>query len=90
MANRELRAGGFYRHYKNKPYKAIGIVRHSETLEEMALYEALYPNDLGLVWVRPLKMFLSDVEIGGVLQPRFADDDGPTDAEKATLARPKI
>jgi hypothetical protein len=80
-----LRPGGFYRHYKNKPYKAIGIVRHSETLEEMALYESLYPNDLGRMWVRPLAMFLEDVEIEGVLRPRFADDNGPTPDEVAKL-----
>jgi hypothetical protein len=82
---RKLRPGGFYRHYKNKPYKAIGIVRHSETLEEMALYESLYPNDLGRMWVRPLAMFLEDVEIEGVLRPRFADDNGPTPDEVAKL-----
>lgn len=83
---RTLRPGGFYRHYKNKPYKAIGIVRHSETLEEMALYEALYPNESGQFWVRPLEMFLNDVEVGGERRPRFADDAGPTADEKAAMA----
>lgn len=84
---RELRPGGYYRHYKNKPYRAIGIVRHSETLEEMALYEALYPNESGRMWVRPLAMFLEDVEIDGVRRPRFADDAGPTPEELAKLTR---
>lgn len=61
----------FYKHYKNKPYKFHGIVRHSETLEEMALYETLYKNDLGSLWVRPKDMFFEDVEINGARRPRF-------------------
>ena len=77
---RTLKPGGYYRHYKNKPYRAIGVVRHSETLEEMALYEALYPNDLGQMWVRPLEMFLGKLEDG---RDRFADDSGPTPEELA-------
>ncbi|MCC2678540.1 MAG: hypothetical protein K0R29_1116 [Pseudobdellovibrio sp.] len=61
----------FYRHYKNKPYRLLGTVRHSETLEEMALYETLYENDLGRLWVRPKDMFFENVEIDGVIKPRF-------------------
>ncbi len=61
----------FFRHYKNKPYKYLGVVRHSETLEELVLYETLYENQLGRVWVRPKEMFFEDVEINGVKKPRF-------------------
>lgn len=61
----------FYRHYKNKPYRLLGTVRHSETLEELALYETLYENDLGRLWVRPKDMFFENVEIDGVIKPRF-------------------
>ncbi len=61
----------FFRHYKNKPYKYIGVVRHSETLEEMALYESLYENALGRMWVRPKEMFFENVVIEGVTRPRF-------------------
>lgn len=61
----------FYRHYKDKPYKFLGYARHSETLEELALYETLYQNDLGKVWVRPKDMFFENVEINGVVRPRF-------------------
>lgn len=61
----------FYKHYKNKPYRFLGIVRHSETLEEMALYETLYPNELGRLWVRPKEMFFEDIEINGTKRPRF-------------------
>lgn len=61
----------FYRHYKNKPYKFIGLVRHSETLEEMVLYETLYENVKGRLWVRPKAMFFEDVCVAGVSEPRF-------------------
>lgn len=61
----------FYRHYKNKPYKLIGTVRHSETLEELAYYESLYDNQHGRMWVRPKEMFFEDVVIDGVKKPRF-------------------
>ena len=61
----------FYRHYKNKPYKLLGIARHSETLEELALYETLYQNDSGKIWVRPKGMFFEDIEINGTVRPRF-------------------
>lgn len=61
-----------YRHYKNKPYRYLGVARHSETLDEVVLYETLYPNDLGKLWVRPRKMFEEDIELGGRRQARFA------------------
>lgn len=60
---------GRYKHYKGKEYEVIGVARHSETLDEFVVYRALYGEcDL---WVRPLKMFLEDVEIGGENVPRF-------------------
>ena len=46
---------GYYRHYKNLLYQVLGTVRHSESLEPMTLYKALY-GDQGL-WVRPAAMF---------------------------------
>lgn len=67
----ELHIGGIYSHYKNKRYKVTGVARHSETLEEMVVYEALYENDLGKVWVRPKKMFLEEVTVGDYSGPRF-------------------
>ena len=51
----------FYRHYKNKPYKYLGTVRHSETLEELVLYETLYENEQSRVWVRPKEMFFEKI-----------------------------
>ena len=61
---------GLYRHYKGLLYEVVGTARHSESLEPMTLYRALY-GEQGL-WVRPAAMFNEDVEIDGVRQPRFA------------------
>ncbi len=61
---------GYYRHYKNLLYQVLGTVRHSESLEPMTLYKALYGEE-GM-WVRPAAMFNEPVEINGVVQPRFA------------------
>ena len=60
---------GLYRHYKGNRYEVVGTVRHSETLEPMTLYRALY-GEHGL-WVRPAAMFEEEVVIDGVAQPRF-------------------
>ena len=62
---------GKYKHYKGKLYEVIGIARHSETLEELVVYRALYQNEGENLWVRPLKMFLEEVEIEGKKIPRF-------------------
>ena len=72
---------GKYKHYKGKEYEVVGIARHSETLEELVLYKTLYQADppsaslrgtMGEnLWVRPLKMFLEEVEIEGKKMPRF-------------------
>lgn len=66
---------GFYRHYKGKLYEVVGSVRHSESLEPMTLYRALY-GERGL-WVRPAAMFNEDVVIDGVRQPRFTPVQDP-------------
>jgi hypothetical protein len=60
---------GRYRHYKGLLYEVIDTARHSETLEPMTLYRALY-GERGL-WVRPAAMFAEEVVIDGVRQPRF-------------------
>ncbi len=61
---------GQYRHYKGLHYEVIDTVRHSETLEPMTLYRALY-GEQGL-WVRPATMFEEEVVIDGLRQPRFS------------------
>lgn len=63
-------ATGRYRHYKGGEYEVLGVVRHSETLEPMVLYRALY-GERGL-WVRPHAMFFETIEHEGVRQARFA------------------
>jgi hypothetical protein len=60
---------GLYRHYKGLMYEVLGTVRHSESLEPMTLYRALY-GERGM-WVRPAAMFEEDVTIDGLRQPRF-------------------
>ena len=60
---------GLYEHYKGTQYHVIGTCRHSETLEEMVIYRALY-GDYGLLG-RPKTMFLETVEVNGNTLPRF-------------------
>jgi hypothetical protein len=62
-------APGLYEHYKGMRYEVLGTARHSETLEPLAVYRALY-GDFGL-WVRPAAMFLEAINIDGVCQKRF-------------------
>lgn len=62
---------GIYRHYKGKLYEVLGVARHSESLEPLVLYKALYHSpDFGsdALWVRPLAMFTEELEPG---VPRF-------------------
>jgi hypothetical protein len=60
---------GRYRHYKGREYLVIGIARHSETLEPLVIYQALY-GERGL-WVRPVAMFLETVPVDGRNVARF-------------------
>ncbi len=62
---------GRYLHYKGGEYRVLGVAKHSETLEEMVVYEALYENKVSKLWVRPLGMFLETVESDGKTVPRF-------------------
>lgn len=72
----DLEIGAKYRHYKNKDhlYEIVGVARHSENLEEMVVYKALYENkDFGkdCLWVRPKGMFLENVNFEGKEVKRF-------------------
>lgn len=60
---------GRYRHFKGGEYEVIGVARHSETLEEMVVYRALY-GEKGL-WVRPASMWDETVERDGKRFKRF-------------------
>ena len=61
---------GIYRHYKGNEYELIDVALHSETLEEMVVYRALY-GDKNL-WVRPAHMWEEEVEVGNQRVLRFA------------------
>ena len=61
---------GIYRHFKGNLYRVIGMVKHSETLEPMVVYRALYGE--GGIWVRPAAMWNEHVEKDGYSGPRFA------------------
>ena len=65
---------GKYKHYKGKQYEVIGLARHSETLEELVIYKALYNSEEfgnNALWVRPKSMFLETVSVNGKEIPRF-------------------
>ena len=67
-------APGIYQHYKGNKYEVIGTARHSETLEELVIYRALYnSSEFGnnALWVRPLTMFTEEIQMEGKLIPRF-------------------
>lgn len=60
---------GIYEHYKGNKYELLYIAKHSETLEQMVVYKALYGE--GEIWVRPLSMWNEQVEADGKPVPRF-------------------
>lgn len=60
---------GKYRHFKGKEYEVIGIAKHSETLEPMVVYKALYGE--GGIWVRPAHMWNETVDREDYQGPRF-------------------
>ncbi len=71
-SNRPVKRG-IYRHYKGKRYAVLGTAHHSETLQELVVYRALYRTEFGRnsLWVRPREMFLGLVKIEGRRIPRF-------------------
>lgn len=58
---------GKYKHFKGPEYEVIGLAKHSETLEDLVVYK----DSSGELWVRPVKMFLEEVEVNGKKVPRF-------------------
>ena len=79
-ANTTTIAPGIYQHYKGHYYEVFGVANHTETLEKMVVYRALYESpEFGAfaVWCRPLAMFLENVMVrvdgvmGEVEKPRF-------------------
>lgn len=60
---------GKYRHFKGNEYEVLGVAKHSETLEEMVIYRALYGEKE--VWVRPASMWNEEISRDGKTFPRF-------------------
>lgn len=60
---------GLYRHYKGNDYRVSGVARHTESEEFLVVYQALYGE--GGLWVRPLSMFIEQVEVDGKRLARF-------------------
>ena len=66
---KHLPVRGKYRHFKGMEYEVVGIAHHSETMEDMVVYRALYGE--GELWVRPASMWDEEVERGGMTYKRF-------------------
>lgn len=71
VTERTLKVGSIYKHFKGNEYLVLHQAKHSETLEDLVVYQALY-GERG-IWVRPLKMFLEQVEVDGKLVNRFQE-----------------
>ena len=69
ILDREDFRPGIYRHFKGNEYQLLTLARHSETMEEMVVYRALYGE--GGVWVRPAAMWNETVQREGYCGPRF-------------------
>lgn len=74
---------GIYRHYKGQRYRVLGTANHSETMEPLVVYKALY-GEYGL-WVRPAAMFVETIELEGEPIERFALEQ----ADAPDVAAPK-
>ena len=75
---------GKYRHYKGNLYEVVGMAKHSETTEDMVIYQPLYGE--GNTWVRPASMWDELVVVGGKTVRRFerVEDDRIIIAVKTT------
>ena len=71
MNENNIVVGKKYRHFKGNEYLVLHVAKHSETLEDMVVYQALY-GERG-VWVRPLSMFLEKKEVDGKMISRFEE-----------------
>ena len=60
MADRCVKIDGTYRHFKGNTYKVLCVAKHSETLEELVVYKALYGE--GDIYARPIDMFLAETD----------------------------
>lgn len=61
----------YFIHFKGGLYKMLGVACHSETLEQVVVYQALY--DSNKIWVRPFDMFFDKITLNGILVERFKE-----------------
>lgn len=73
LSQRTINLGKKYLHFKGKEYLVLHLAKHSETLEDLVVYQALY-GERG-IWVRPVAMFLEQVMFEGKLVNRFEECD---------------
>lgn len=66
-----IKVGQKYKHFKGNEYLVLHLAKHSETEEDMVVYQALY-GERG-IWVRPLRMFEEKVEVNGKIVNRFEE-----------------
>ncbi len=67
-----IKVGQIWRHNKKGDlYKIIGLAKHSETLEDLVIYEPQYENPLAELWARPISAWQELVDIQGEKKPRF-------------------
>ncbi len=64
----ELKPGQIWKHYKGHDYKIIILGKHSETAEDMVVYEQVHS---GRIYIRPMNLFFDEVEWEGEIVPRF-------------------
>lgn len=69
-----IQVGGIYRHYKGHIYRVVYLAKHSETLEDMVIYQDVSAPEK--VWARPARMWDELVQVDGALRPRFAKIEG--------------
>ena len=66
-----IKSGQIWQHFKGGKYQIIAVAKHSETLEDLVIYEALYDNVTSKCWARPLADFLGTKNIEGKEVQRF-------------------
>lgn len=62
---------GIYKHFKGHTVKVLGVAKHSETMEDYVVYDHMETNHLSDLWVRPVAMFLEEIEREGKRVKRF-------------------
>ena len=65
----QIKVNGIYKHFKGNTYRVLGVARHSESLEELVVYQHI--DGEKEIWARPIAMFLDEADVDGKKVPRF-------------------